>query len=96
MATSTKPSVSHLRVLFFPCVVRTATAHVDTKTLNMCHQAQKGFRGIFVRIPEHQKGYLVYVPSTMNIIYSYNVVFDLSIRLPESHGLGVDSITEYR
>ena len=39
--TGTKPSVSHLRVLFFPCVVRKATAHVETKTLNMRHQAQK-------------------------------------------------------
>ena len=59
LATDTKPSVSHLRVLFCPCVVRKATAHVETKTLNMRHQAQKGFRGIFLGIPQHQKGYLV-------------------------------------
>ena len=64
MATGTKPSVLHLRVSFCQCVVRKATAHVETKTLNMRHQAQKGFRGIFVGIPQHQKGYLVYVPST--------------------------------
>ena len=43
-------SVSHLRVLFFPCVVRKATAHSDKKALNMRHQAQKGFRSIFVGI----------------------------------------------
>ena len=42
LATGTKPSVSHLRVLFCPCVVRKAMAHVETKTLNMRHQAQKG------------------------------------------------------
>ena len=48
LATGTKHSVSHLRVLFCPCVVRKATAHVDTKTLNVRHQSQKGFRGIFV------------------------------------------------
>ena len=53
LATGTKPSVSHLRVLFCPCVVRKATAHVETKTLNMRHQAQKGFHGILVGIPEH-------------------------------------------
>ena len=53
LATGMKPSVSHLRVLFFPCVVRKATAHVGTKALNMRHQAQKGFRGIFVGIPQH-------------------------------------------
>ena len=55
LATGTKPSVSHLRVLFFSCVIWKATAHVETKTLNMRHQAQKGFRGIFVGIPQHQK-----------------------------------------
>ena len=43
LATSTKPPVSHLRVLFCPFVVRKDTAHVGTKTLNMRHQAQKGF-----------------------------------------------------
>ena len=51
LATGTKPSVLHLRVLFFLCVVRKDTAHVGTKALNMCHQAQKGFRLIFVAIP---------------------------------------------
>ena len=53
LATGTKPAVSHLRVLFCQCVVRKATAHVGTKALNMRHQAQKGFRGIFVGIPQH-------------------------------------------
>ena len=77
-ATGTKPSVSHLRVLLCPCVVRKATEHVETKALDMRHQAQKGFRGIFFGIPEHQKGYLVYVPSTRKIISSYDVVFDES------------------
>ena len=51
LATSTKPSVSHLRVLFCPCVVHKDTAYVETKMLNMRHQAQKLFRGIFVSIP---------------------------------------------
>ena len=78
LETGTKPSVSHLRVLLFPCVVRKATVNVETKTLNMRHQAQKGFRGVFVWITEHQKGHLVYVPSTRKIISSYYVVFDKS------------------
>ena len=42
----------------------------------MSHQAQKEFHGIFIGIPRHQKGYLVYVPSTRKIISSYDVVFD--------------------
>ena len=76
LATGTKPSVSHLRVLFSPCVVWKAAAHVETKVLNMRHQEQKGFRSIFFGIPDHQKRYLVYVPSTRNIISSYDFVFD--------------------
>ena len=44
----------------------------------MRHQVQKGFGGIFVGIPEYQKGYLVYIPSTRKIISSYDVVFDES------------------
>ena len=76
LATGTKPSLSHLRVLFCPCVLQNATASVDKKALKMRHQVQKGFRGIFAGIPHHQKGYLVYVPSTRKIIYSYNIVFD--------------------
>ena len=63
-------------MLFCPGVVQKATANVDKKALNMHHQAQKEFRIIFVGIPEHQKGYLVYVPSTSKIISSYDVVFD--------------------
>ena len=73
-ATGMKPSVSHSRVLFCPRVVIKATAHVDKKALNMRHQAQKGFRGIFIRITQHQKGYLVYILSTRKIISSFDVV----------------------
>ena len=78
LATGTKPSVSHLRILFCPCVVKKATAHVETKRLNMRHQAQKEFLGIFVEIPQHQKGDRVYIPSTRKVILSYDVVFDES------------------
>ena len=40
LATGTKPSVSHLRVLFCLWVVWKSTAHVNKKALNMRHQAQ--------------------------------------------------------
>ena len=78
LATGTKPLVSHLCVLFCPCVVRKATAHIDKKALNMCHQVQKGLSGIFVGIKQHKKWYLVYVSGTRKIIYSYYVIFDES------------------
>ena len=42
----------------------------------MCHKVQKGFCGIFDGIPQHQKGYLVYVLYKRNIVYSYDVGFD--------------------
>ena len=61
--------------VIFPCVIRKATAHVDKKSLNMRHQEQNGFRGIFFGIPYHQKGYLVYVPGTRKIISLYDIVF---------------------
>ena len=75
LETGTKPSVSILRVLFCPCVVKKATSHVGTKGLNIHLQAQKGFCGIFVGIPHHQKGYILYVQITRKIISSYDVVF---------------------
>ena len=76
LTTGMNSSVSNLLVLFCSCVVQKDTAHVDKKALNMRHQVQKGFRGISVGIPQHQKGYLVYVPSSRKIIYSFYVVFD--------------------
>ena len=63
---------------FCPCVVRKSTAYVGKKTINMRHRAKKGFRDIFVGIPQHQKLCLVYVPSTRKIISSYDAVFDES------------------
>ena len=43
LATSTKTSVSNLRVLFYPRVLQKATSHVDTKAPNMRQKPQKGF-----------------------------------------------------
>ena len=56
LATGTKSSALNLSVLFCPCVVRKATAHVETNMLNMWHHSQKVFRGIFGRITQHKKG----------------------------------------
>ena len=53
LTNGTKPSVSNIRILLFPYFVKKSTAYVDTKALNMCHQSQKGFCGIFVVIPKH-------------------------------------------
>ena len=61
---------------FFPFVVQKETAHVDTKSLNVRHQSQNYFWGIFVEIPQHHKGYLIYVPSTHKIVSLHDIVFD--------------------
>ena len=81
LATSTKRSISHLRVLFCPIFVKKSTAHVGTKLLSMRHQAQKCFCGILVGIPQHQKGYLVYITHKRKIVSSYNFVFDESFSI---------------
>ena len=72
-------------MLFFPCFVWKATSHVDKNALNMRHQAQEGFRGIFVGIPQHQKGYIFYLPSPRKIVHSYDVVFDESFSITLSY-----------
>ena len=67
--------LSNQLVLFCPCVVRKVSAHVDVKVLNMRHQSEKGFWGIFVGIPQHQKLYLINIHSTQKIVSSHDVVF---------------------
>ena len=62
LATSTKPSVSYLRVLFCPCVVRKATAHVGKKALHMCHQAPNGFGASSLEFHSIKKGILCMTP----------------------------------
>ena len=57
------------------CVVQKVTAHVDTKALNMHNKSQKSFWGISIVIPQHQKWYLIYIPSTQKIFSSHDVVF---------------------
>ena len=42
----------------------------------MRHKSQKVFRVILFGIPQHQKEYLIYVPSTRRIFSSNDVVFD--------------------
>ena len=76
LVTGTKPPVYNPRILSCPHVGQKATAYIGGRELNMRHQPQKGFRGILVGIPQHQKGYLIYIPTTRNIASSNDVVFD--------------------
>ena len=58
LSTVTKPSLSHLCALFFPCVVWKDTAHVNKKALNMRHQAQKFFAVSLLEFHSIKKGIL--------------------------------------
>ena len=79
LAIGMKTSVFHLRVLFYPFVVQSFTAHIRTKELNKYHKAKNGFSGVFVGITQHQKGCLVYLLQKRKIVSSCNVVSGDSI-----------------
>ena len=81
LAAGTKPSVSQICVLFCACVVCKANVNIDIKVLNMRHQSQKGFVVSFLEFHNIKKGYLMYIPSTRKIIFSYDVVFDESVSI---------------
>ena len=76
MAHGKKPRIQHLRTLFCPCVYRKLTAHKDGQIVPMKKSSQKGVRGIFIGFPDHQQGYLIFVPSTRQIVVSGDVTFD--------------------
>ena len=59
-----------------------ATAHIDRKASNVRHQSQKSVRDIFVRIPQHQKGYLIYISSSQNIFRHMTVYLTKTILVP--------------
>ena len=50
--------------------------HMWDKSVKYASPNTEGFCGIFVRIPQNQKGYLVYESHRRKIIYLYDVVFD--------------------
>ena len=74
--TGQKPIVSHFRVFGCPVVIKKHVARVDGKSLQK--QTQRGVRGIFIGFPDNQKGHLVYVPTTRQIVVSGDTIFDES------------------
>ena len=45
--TGMKNEISHLCLLFCLCAMQKSTAHLGKKALNICHQEQRGFLGIY-------------------------------------------------
>ena len=72
--TGEKPCISDFRVFGCPVVVKKYVARIDGNATS--NQTQRGIRGIFIGFPRNQKGFLVFVPSTRQIVVSGDVVFD--------------------
>ena len=85
-------SISRFRVLFCPVVMMpgpiTVTKHGDSHVFHRGNEPQRGFRGIFVGLPRHSAGYLVYTPSTNKIYKNLDVYFDEDFRSTLAYGPG--------
>jgi hypothetical protein len=69
-----KPMVSHFRVFGCPCIAKKWTISVDGKPEDNSKGTQHGIRGIHLGFSFTQKGLLLYIPSTRQIIISGDVV----------------------
>ena len=74
--TGHNPMVLHFRVFGCPVVIKKHMALIDGKPLQK--QTQRGVRGIFIGLPANQKGYLIFIPQTRQIVVSGDVAFDES------------------
>ena len=82
LLTSRKPKLQQLRVLFCPCVVKkysttkiSPSGHIHS--LNIVKTfAQRGVRGMYVGSDDLTNGHLIFLPQTMQIISSVDVIFD--------------------
>jgi hypothetical protein len=66
--------VSHFRVFGCPCIAKKWTISVDGKPKDNSKGTQKGIRGIHLGFSPMQKGLLLYVPSTRQIVISGDVI----------------------
>ncbi len=71
-----KPRVSHFRVFGCPCIAKKWTISVDGKPEVNSKGTQRGIRGIHLGFSPTQKGWLLYVPSTRQIVISGDVICD--------------------
>jgi len=71
-----KPKGSHFRVFGCPCIAKNGTISVDGKPEVNSKGTQRGIRGIHLGFSPTQKGWLLYVPSTRQIVISGDVICD--------------------
>ncbi len=72
----TKPMVSHFRVFGCPCVAKRWTLSVDGKPEDNSKGTQRGIRGMHFGFSPNQKGLLLYVLFTRQIVISGDVIRD--------------------
>ena len=72
--TGKKPLISHFRIFGCPVVAKKWSAQIDGKRKEKT--TQRGIRGIFIGFPANQKGYLLFIPSSRQIVVSGDVAFD--------------------
>jgi hypothetical protein len=71
-----KPRVSHFRVFGCPCIAKKWTISVDGKPEDNSKGTQRGIRKIHLGFSPTQKGWLLYFPSTRQIVISGVVICD--------------------
>ncbi len=71
-----KPMVSHFRVFGCPCIAKKWTVSGDGKPENNSKGNQRGIRGIYLGFYTTQKGLLLYVLSTRQIVICGDVICD--------------------
>ncbi len=71
-----KLMVSHFRVFGCPCIAKKWTISVDGKPEDNSKGTQRGIRGIHLGFSTSQKGLLLYVPSTRQIVTFGDVICD--------------------
>jgi hypothetical protein len=70
------PMANHFRVFGCPCIAKKWTTLVNGKPEDNSKGTQRGISGIHLEFSPTQKGLLLYVPSTRQIVISGDVICD--------------------
>ncbi len=74
LMTGRKAMIADFRVFGCPAVAKKWKCRINGKDLEK--QTQRGIRCVFLGFPANQRGYLLYVPASREIVVSGDVLFD--------------------
>ena len=82
-----KSRLRRFRVLFCPCIVNIDQRHdvTEGKQLDRKNNPECGIRGIHVGLPHNSASWLLYIPSTSQVLVSADVAFDKDFLSTVSH-----------